>query len=271
MFETQTVIWAFALTLIAGLATGIGAAFAFFAKHTNIKFLSIALGFSAGVMIYVSFVEILPEAKHLLISVYNLKEGSYMLALCFFLGMLVVALIDKFIPTFENPHEVKNAEEMDDLQKARQFRKLYRVGFLAALAIIIHNTPEGIVTFMSTLADPKLGLMIAFAVVIHNIPEGIAVAVPIYYATQNRKKAFLFSFFSGFAEPLGALIAYFFLIQFYNDALLGGILASVAGIMVFVSLDELLPAAQKFGEHHLSIYGLVLGMMFMSISLLLFL
>ncbi|TLX74036.1 zinc transporter ZupT [Labilibacter sediminis] len=268
--EFSDVLLAFGLTLFAGLATGIGSAMAFFTKHTNTKFLSLALGFSAGVMIYVSFVEIFFKAKDSLVKVYGEIGGTWTTVLSFFGGMLLIALIDKFIPSAENPHELESIEDMTE-EKRRKEKHLMRMGIFTALAIGIHNFPEGLATFTAALTDPNLGIAIAVAIAIHNIPEGIAVSVPIYYATGSRRKAFKLSFLSGLAEPIGALVGYLVLMPFLSPTMFGVIFAGVAGIMVFISLDELLPAAQKYGEHHLSIYGLFGGMVVMAFSLLLFL
>lgn len=262
------VIIAFALTLFAGLSTGIGSVLACLYKRTNTKLLSVALGFSAGVMIYISFMEILPEANESLTEFYGSKTGSWVALAAFFGGMLVVALIDKMVPSYENPHEIHQIEELS--QEAKRNGNLQRLGVLSAIAIAIHNFPEGIATFMSSYSDIELGLPIAIAVAIHNIPEGIAVSVPIYYATQSRKKAFRLSFLSGMSEPLGAIIAFLILMPFLNGLVMGITFGAVAGIMVFISLDELLPAAGEYGEHHLSIYGLLAGMLVMAVSLLIF-
>ncbi|PLW99242.1 MAG: zinc transporter ZupT [Marinilabiliales bacterium] len=262
--------YAFLLTLIAGLSTGIGGAIAFFARRTNTKLLAVSLGFSAGVMIYVSFSEILSEAHHTLAEGYGDKAGAWYAVLAFFGGMLLIALIDKLVPSYENPHEIRSIEDMNKTDKLKDTHKLKRMGVLAALAIIIHNFPEGLATFTAALSDPSLGLAIAIAIAIHNIPEGIAVAVPFYYATGNRKKAFLLSFLSGLSEPVGAVIGFLILMPFMTPLVFGVIMAGVAGIMVFISLDELLPAAEEYGEHHLSIYGVVAGMAVMAVSLLLF-
>ncbi len=268
--ELSNVLFAFALTLFAGLSTGIGSALSLLTNRTNTKFLSVALGFSAGVMIYVSFAEILVKANTALISALGQKAGSWAAVGGFFFGIAVIALIDRLIPSAENPHEVHTVEEMDGESEEHQ-TKLMRMGLFTALAIAIHNFPEGLATFTATLSDPKLGIPIAVAIAIHNIPEGIAVAVPIFYATGSRKKAFKLSFLSGLSEPLGALIGYLILFRFFNDAMFGFIFASVAGIMVYISLDELLPSAREYGEDHLAIYGLVAGMAVMAVSLLLFL
>ncbi len=285
------IMFAFLLTLFAGLSTGIGSLIAFFAKRTNKKFLSISLGFSAGVMIYVSFVEIFQEANHSLGQVLGEKQGAWSTVLAFFGGILLIALIDKLIPESENPHEAKNvladsktlqtiqnklvddekSEENEGYQEeARNSKKLLRTGSFTALAIAIHNFPEGLATFVSALQDPEVAIPIVVAIAIHNIPEGIAVSVPIYQATGSRKKAFLYSFLSGLAEPIGALTGWLVLMPIMNDVIFGVIFAAVAGIMVFISVDELLPAAREYGEHHLSIYGMIAGMAIMSVSLLLF-
>jgi ZIP family zinc transporter len=268
--ELQNVLFAFGLTLFAGLATGFGSVLAFFARRTNTRFLSVALGFSAGVMIYVSFVEIFPKAKESLVAEFGPAGGYWATVLAFFAGIVFIAIIDKLVPSFENPHEVHRAEEMDLPEKAAKFRKLYRMGLFTALAIAIHNFPEGLATFISALRDPKLGIAIAVAIAIHNVPEGIAVSIPIFYATGSRKKAFVYSFLSGLAEPVGALVGYAIISSFINDIVFGIIFAAVAGIMVFISLDELLPTAGEYGEHHMAAYGLVAGMMVMAVSLLMF-
>ena len=268
--EIENVLFAFGLTLFAGLSTGFGSALAFLARRTNTKFLSAALGFSAGVMIYVSFVEIFPKAKDSLVAELGSVGGYWVTVLAFFAGIALIAIIDKLVPSFENPHEVHRAEEMDLPEKAAKFKKLYRMGLFTALAIAIHNFPEGLATFVSAVRDTKLGIAIAVAIAIHNVPEGIAVSIPIFYATGSRKKAFVYSFLSGLAEPVGALIGYAIFFSFFNDIVFGILFAAGAGIMVFISLDELLPTAGEYGEHHLSAYGLVAGMMVMAVSLLLF-
>ncbi len=283
----STVLFAFGLTLFAGLSTGIGSALAFFAKKTNTKFLSIALGFSGGVMLYVSFVEIFIKAKDALVAELGYRGGYWVTTIAFFGGILLIAIIDKMVPTFENPHEMAGIEDMVEIDEIEEHLKemeekqvsehegkrsssLYRMGIFSALAIGIHNFPEGLATFTSALKDPALGISIAVAIAIHNIPEGIAVSVPIYYATGDKRKAFYYSFLSGLSEPVGALVGYVLLYRYFNDLVFGILFAGVAGIMVFISLDELLPAAQRYGEHHLSIYGLVAGMVVMAVSLLLF-
>lgn len=264
--EYENYVIAFVLTLFAGLATGIGSILALLTRKTNKNVLSFILGFSAGVMIYVSLVELFPEAQSLLNTEYGEKMGYLYAFAAFLVGMLIIALIDKLIPECGNPHEIHSVENGENCGHKNN---LFRMGIVAAIAIAIHNFPEGIATFASALKDPLVGLPIAIAIAIHNVPEGIAVSIPIFYATSSRKKAFFYSFLSGLAEPLGAIIGFLFLSSFFNDTVLGILLAAVAGIMVFISLDELLPSAQKYGKHHLSIYGLILGMFVMGISLVL--
>jgi len=265
---SNSVLFAFGLTLFAGLATGVGSALAFFAKKTNTRFLSISLGFSAGVMIYVSMIEIFVKARAALEASLGPAKGYWWTTIAFFSGILLIAIIDKMVPAFENPHEVRRIEDMSEDHVKKQ--QLLRMGMFSALAIGIHNFPEGLATFTSALSDPTLGVSIAVAIAIHNIPEGIAVSVPLYYATGSKKKAFFYSFLSGLSEPVGALVGYGLFYKFFNDITFGLLFASVAGIMVFISLDELLPTAEKYGEHHLAIYGLIVGMVVMALSLLMF-
>lgn len=271
----ENALFAILLTLFAGLATGIGSCIAFFAKSTNKKFLSLSLGFSAGVMIYIAFTELLSSAR---VNIAEELNDSYMGDIistsAFFGGIFIAACIDKLVPSFENPHEIRGVEQMNktpDEYSPEMRKKLSRMGLVTAIAIGIHNFPEGIATFMSAIESPELGVAIAIAIAIHNIPEGIAVSVPIYAATGSKKKAFIYSFLSGVAEPIGALVAYAILLPYINPVLLSCTFAAVAGIMVFISIDELLPAAREYGEHHLSIYGLILGMIVMAISLIILL
>jgi len=266
---TENVVFAFSLTVLAGLSTGIGSLMALLSKKFNPKFLAGSLGFSAGVMIYVSLVEIFAKAKTFLTGALGESTGYWITIVSFFTGIGIIALIDKLIPSFQNPHEVKNLNK-DIISSKSPDRSLYRMGLFSALAIAIHNFPEGLATFMAALYDPTLGIGIAVAVAIHNIPEGIAVSVPIYYATKSRKKAFWFSFLSGLAEPVGALLGFFILQRFFNDVTMGIVFAGVAGIMIYVSLDELLPTAEEYGEHHIAIGGLIAGMAIMAVSLVLF-
>lgn len=256
---------AFVLTIVAGLSTGIGSAIAFFIKERSVKILTFTMGLAAGVMIYLSFMELLPHAMAALeqetVGGEHNHYGKWLGILAFFIGMLVVGVIDTYIP--HHHHEVDG----DNTVGNQKDKKLMRVGVMTAVALAIHNLPEGIATFVSALEDPNLGMGIAFAIALHNIPEGIAVSMPIYHATGDRKKAFMYSFLSGIVEPIGAILGYFIFMPFLTPMVLGFLLSSVAGVMVFISLDQLLPTAQEHGDRRMSIYGVVLGMMMMAVSL----
>jgi zinc transporter, ZIP family len=260
------------LTLLAGLATGVGSLIAFFSKTTNKSFFAATLGFSAGIMIFVSFVEMFDTSKVALTEIIGLKQATIVVTISFFVGVFFIAVIDFLIPDNENPHEVKDIEDTNKTTSL-EFKKahaLKRMGVTTALVIAIHNFPEGFATFMAGTQDLSVAMSVAIAIAIHNIPEGIAVSVPIYFATGSKKKAFLYSALSGLAEPIGGIIGYLFFSQFFSDTVLNLVFSFVAGIMVFIAIDELLPAAESYGKHHYSIYGFVLGMLFMSISLIMF-
>lgn len=290
---------AFGLTLFAGLATGIGSVIAFMAKRTDYRFLSVATGFSAGVMLYVSFVEIFFKGVAALTERFGDPLGHWVNAASFFGGMLLIGVIDNLVPSAENPHETHAESEIRPLHDrdrsaasapppvckhperglhdhSAHGKKLMRMGLFTALAITIHNFPEGLATFLAALQDPGLGVAIAVAIAMHNIPEGISVSVPIYYATGNRRKAFTYSLLSGLAEPVGAGVAYLALRLFLGGTdgvippeVMGILFGGVAGIMVYISLDELLPTSRAYGKGHDSLFGLVGGMLVMALSLLL--
>ncbi len=258
-------IYALSLSLFAGLATGIGSLIALVARRTNSSLLAFSLGLSAGVMIYVSFVELFAEAQHSLVGIYGEKVGVLYTVLAFFGGLALIGVIDFLVPSAENPHEFRGVEQ---IEKGGGNKKLHRMGLLTAAAIAIHNFPEGIATFATAYENPSLGLAIALAVAIHNIPEGIAVSVPIFYATGDRKKSFWYSLLSGLAEPLGGLLAYLILMPYMSEQLMATVLAVVAGVMVYISVDELLPAAREYGKEHVSILGFIVGMAIMAFSLI---
>ena len=265
-----TAIPALGYALGAGIATGMGGLLVLLFRRTDTRVLSTMLGFSAGVMIYVSFIEIFPEAEAILRKAHGEQRGKILTVLSFFFGIVLIALIDELVPEPGYPPVSKRIRGMDSPESTTESGRLYKTGIFTALAVTIHNFPEGIATFTSALYDPKLGASIAIAIAIHNIPEGIAVAVPVFYATGSRWKAFRLSFLSGLSEPLGALVGYLLLRRFLNETVFGFVFASVAGIMVYISLDGLLPSAREYGEHHLAIYGLIAGMAVMALSILLF-
>ncbi len=252
-------IYAFLLTLGAGLATAIGSIIALFAKQTNTKMLASSLGLSAGVMIYVSMVELYPKAFDYLCAAYGDAPGSIAATCSFFGGIVIIGLIDYLIPTAEG--DIGNKDSSEGLKK---------MGIITALAIAIHNFPEGLVTFTSSIRDTGMGAMIAVAIAIHNIPEGISASIPIFYATGSRKKAFLTSLFSGLTEPLGAVAGYLIMRPFLTDALIGILFGSIAGIMMFISIEELLPMAREYEKSKITILSVIAGMLIMAISLIMF-
>ncbi|MHB8094217.1 MAG: zinc transporter ZupT [Candidatus Aminicenantales bacterium] len=295
-------LWiAFGLTAFAGMATGIGSAIAFLAKRTNYRFLSVSTGFSAGVMLYVSFVEILFKGAESLSAAYGKSAGPWINAASFFGGMFLIGVIDGLIPSAENPHESHGASEIAPLHDpsavppdfdalARSGRlpapglhdhgvrqkKLLRMGLFTAFAIAIHNFPEGLATFLAAIENPALGVALAAALALPNNPEGISGSGPIIYPTGNRRKAFIYSLLSGLAEPVGAGAAYLVLRLFLGGGsgtippqVMGMLFSGVAGIMVYISLDELLPTSRAYGKGHDSLFGLVSGMIVMALSLLL--
>ncbi|HGG0594817.1 TPA: zinc transporter ZupT, partial [Campylobacter jejuni] len=284
-FTFEQIFIAILLTLFAGFSTAIGSTIAFFSRKDDLRVLSLGLGFSAGVMIYISFMEILPTALKDFKNHYDSHWAELLGLACFFGGILISLLIDKLIPEDVNPHEPK--EDLSELkicplpqkgqnppkfhpgEKLHQIntKALKRTGIFTALAIAIHNFPEGFATFISSLDNLTLGIAIAIAVAIHNIPEGLAVSLPIYHATGDKKKAFIYSALSGLAEPLGAFVGALILLPFIGDLTLAISFAVIAGIMVFISLDELLPAAKTYDKAHDSLYGLIAGMAIMALSL----
>ena len=262
--DTTTLLIAFGLTLFAGLSTGIGSLMSFFSKEFSPKFLAASLGFSAGVMIYVSLIEIFVKARIALEGALGPRRGYMMTTVAFFVGIAVIALIDKLIPDAENPHEIPAHHEGGE---DAHTQKLMRM-FFSALPSPSTTSPRGSPPYGGH-QRPALGVSIAIAIALHNIPEGVAVSVPIYYATKSRKKAFLYGTLSGLAEPVGAFVGYFLLRRWFNDMTFGFVFASIAGIMVYISLDELLPTAEEYGEHHIAIGGVMAGMIVMAISLVL--
>ena len=255
----QAVAIALAISLLAGLSTGLGGLVVALKRSPGPAFIAASLGFSAGVMVYVSFVELLPEG------IGDLEQAGMARAelwgtVAFFAGLVVIALIDRFVPEGLNPHE-----DPKDAPKLR----MRSVGVMAAVAIAIHNFPEGFATFAVALADPALAVPLAVAIAIHNIPEGVAVAVPMREATGSKRKALGWAALSGLAEPLGAVVGFLLLQPLMGPGTLGFTFSAIAGVMVFVSLDKLLPTAIETGRHHVALYGMVVGMAVMAASLLL--
>ncbi|MCI6565169.1 zinc transporter ZupT [Campylobacter sp.] len=284
-FAFNDILFAFLLAIFAGASTCAGAAIAFFSKQDNTKMLSAGLGFSAGVMVYLSFVELLPAS----IEEFNkLNENGETIALfIFFVSMLACLFIDKAVPVDINPHEIEAPEAYCELRScylndrelciAKQTlaqdnapasnKTLRRTGILTAFAIALHNFPEGFATFASGLESIKLGVVVALAVAIHNIPEGIAVSLPIYHATGQKRKAFIFAALSGLAEPLGALVGALLILPLFGASAVAVSFALVAGVMIFISFDQLFPVAKAYTSGHECLYGLIVGMAVMAFSL----
>ncbi len=256
---------AFGLTLFAGLTTTIGGAIAFITKKDNLKALSFGLGFSAGVMIFISFVDIIPGAETLLKANYP-HMYKWMVFAGFILGICTSMLIDYFLPDHVDTEELLNPDDME--VAANSHSKLKRAGLLTAIAICIHNFPEGMATFLTTTQDITLGVSVAFAIAIHNIPEGISVALPIYHVTGKKRYAMLYATLSGITEPIGALFGIFIFGLFVPQILVGFLMAAVAGIMTYIAFDTLLPLAKEYGDWHLSIMGIISGIIFIWISLI---
>ena len=260
-----TISYAFVLTFIAGLSTGIGSLIAYVIKKPKMEYLTFGLGLSAGVMLYVSFMELLPEGME--------NAGDVLGLLSFFGGMALIAVVDHFIPELENPHHAKNSTDSGEHSEEtitalnNKNGKLLRSGSMTAIALALHNFPEGFATFGTAISDPSLGTMIAIAIALHNIPEGVSVSIPIFYATGDKFKAFKYSLLSGLTETFGALLAYLFLLPFLSAAIMGCILAFVSGIMIYIALDEILPTAHAYGHGHLVITGVALGMLIMAITI----
>ena len=257
-------VWiAFAVTFLAGLATVIGGALVLFFRQPSYRLLSFGLAFSAGAMVYVSLTEILNKSIASFSQAYSVDYGFAFGTFAFLFGVILVLLLDRFIP---NPHEAiepKNAAEIEQ-------RQLKRTGLLTLFAITAHNLPEGLATFFATLESPTLGASLAVAIAIHNIPEGIAIALPVYMATGRRDLALGASFVSALAEPLGAALGYFILAPFMSFTVYGMVFGVIGGVMVFLALDELLPTAKRYAKGHETVYGLVIGMASLAISLVIF-
>lgn len=260
---SEPVLVALALTAVAGLSTGIGGLMSMVTRASNTRFLSFALGLSGGVMVYVSLVDLLPECIAAFSVSYEAKTAQLISLAAFFAGVALIALIDFLIPEEENLHESHPFEMLEH----QNGKRMGRTGLLLSLAIGVHNFPEGLATFASALENVTVALPIVVAIAIHNIPEGIAVAVPVLHSTGSRRKAFLASFASGMAEPLGAAFGALFLLPFWSNELGSLLLAFVAGIMVYISFDELLPSSERYGHHHFAISGVIAGMVIMAFGL----
>lgn len=283
-FSSSAVLVALTIAFGAGLATILGSFLVIFAKQTNTRLLAFGLAFSAGAMVYVSLVEIFAKANISFAKSLGDKLGYTWATVFFFVGVALLVTLDRLVP---NPHAEMTEGDVR-LRAAGHVpgdvaivstsgpngtadkKLIARVGLMAALAITAHNLPEGLATFFATLDNPVVGAPLAFAIAVHNIPEGVSIAVPVYYATGSRTKAVLATALSGLAEPFGAIVGYWLLAPYLNDFVFGAVFAIIAGAMVFLALDELLPAARNYAKGHETVYGIVVGMSAMAVSLVLF-
>jgi len=261
----NNILLAFSLTIIAGLTTTLGGFISFFIRKYNLKVLAIGLGFSAGAMIYISLVELLKESHNILEPVFGAKYSGLIVTLSFCIGIAISTIIDYLLP---NHFEIKQVvgQKKKKIKTKRQHR-LWRVGIFTCAIITIHNFPEGLTTFSTAMINPVLGFSVALAIAIHNIPEGISIALPVYYSTGSKKKALFYTFISGLSEPLGAVVGYFFMDFIFQETAFGMIIAITSGFMVYITFDQLLPTAREYGKNHLSVIGIILGMIIMALSL----
>ena len=261
--SVQSLVVALLMTVIAGMGTGIGVFLSVLPQAREGRFLAGALGFSAGVMLYVSFLDLMPQAMSDMAGVYDPHYAELYSIIAFFCGVILIAVIDFLVPENDNPHEYNHVEVVPTKTTGKG-----RAGLMLALAIGIHNFPEGMATFVSALDGATVAVPIVIAIMLHNIPEGIAVAVPVYNATGSHRKALVWSVLSGFAEPLGAVAGMLFLVFLWSPVINALLLAAVAGVMVYIAIDELLPGAESYGHHHVTIICVILGMMLMAASML---
>lgn len=255
-------IIAFIFTLIAGLATCIGGLLVTFINYKNYNYISILLGLSSGILIVISLTQLYSSSLNSFLNCKNYSMTHIYSALSFLVGMFICYIINTFIPN--------RSSSDNNVNNSITENELYKVGVLSMLAVIIHNFPEGIITFMTTINNPKIGLPIAFAIAMHNIPEGIMISTPIYYSTKSKKKALKYSFLSGISEPMGALCAYLFLYRFINSFVFGVVYGIIAGVMIFITFNNILPMSYKIGDKRCTVFGIILGIQLMLLSKVLF-
>ena len=223
-------LYAFILSFLAGISTVIGALVIFFDKRKNNKIVEVSLSFAAGVMTCVSLTDLLPNSFRMILDNNNLFPKIILSLIFMTFGIIISMLIDKYLPD-------------DNLNTDN--KGLYKIGIISMVAIVLHNVPEGIATFITSTNNLKLGLTITIAIALHNIPEGISIAVPIYHSSNNKLKAFLYALLSGMSEVLGSILAYLFLAPLINDHVMAALYAVIAGIMIHISVYELIPGAYK--------------------------
>lgn len=273
----ENVSFAFLLVFLAGMATSLGSVIPFFVRRGGRKFLSAVMGFSAGVLIYLALAGLMGESHESLEAVYSAKTGGLFSVAAFFAGVLIISIADHFSGSchsfhHSHKHHCENGkpgkEEHDGNSEKHSYNeKLLRTGLFTAITLSIHNLPEGFAIFMAALKEPAMAVPMTIAVAVHNVPVGIAIAMPVYFATRRKRKAFLYTFLTGLTELIGAVLGYLIFSPYLNEALFGIVFAVAAGIMIFLSFDELLPVSREYGGQHISLYGLLSGMAVMAVTL----
>ena len=247
----NSTLYAFILSFLAGISTVIGALLIFLDKDKNNKIVTLSLSFAAGVMICVSLTDLLPNCYNMILNISNIFPKVILTLIFMVIGIIISMLIDKYLPSE---------------YEAKDNKGLYKIGIISMVAIILHNIPEGIATFITSSNSIKLGITLTIAIALHNIPEGISIAIPIYHSTNNKKKAMLYALLSGMSEVLGSILAYLFLAPFINDHIMAALYAIIAGIMIHISVYELLPVAYKDSTLKKVIKYFVIGAVVMILS-----
>ncbi len=238
------------VSTIAGLSTVLGAFIVFLKvkEENRAKFITFCLSFSLMIMIGISITDLIPNSLSVLLKE-NLKKGIVLAVLAIVTGIVGIKLL------------------INKIEKAKtNCNSLYTLGILNMIALMLHNFPEGVATFLSSMQDMNMGIHLGLAIMLHNIPEGISIAVPIYYSTKSKKEALKKTFLSGFAEPLGAILAFVLFKNYITDSLISIVLLFVAGIMITISIEEILPETLKYKENSYIIKGFLAGIILIVIN-----
>lgn len=247
----NSTLLSFLLTIIAGLSTLIGSIVIFLNKKNKDKIIISSLSFASAVMLFISITDLIPESYNMFKNLFRLFPLIILILININIGIILSFYIKKYIPENNNDN-------------------LYKVGLISMFAIIIHNMPEGMATFMASNTNISLGISLTIAIALHNIPEGISIAVPIYYSTNSKLKAILYTFLSGLSEVFGAIITYLFLKPFINDYIMGILFSVIAGIMMHISIFELLPTSLNYKNKKLTKIFFILGIIFVLFSTIIF-
>lgn len=248
----KNVVYSLLISSFAGISTLLGGLVVYFKFKDKNSFIAFALSFSLSVMISLSIFELLPDSFITLSSRFGLLVGIIFTTVMFLVGKFLVTKINKKLALLHNKDN------------------LYRVGLLSMIALMLHNFPEGIATFMASYNDLSAGISLGIAIMLHNIPEGISISVPIYYATGSKKRGVIYSLISGLAEPLGAILAFIVLKNYINEITIALVIVIVAGIMITISINEMLPEVNSYNKKNISILGMIIGVILVIVNLLLF-